>query len=103
MDGETAQVGGAHRARIGMAASGHDIDKGLAGVALLEQRLEVDFARDPPVQGRVESANERSEMRREYQPDFALCCLREALADLRPVPMPRHVVRHEIVRGLRKA
>jgi len=83
-----------------VAARRHDIDKGLAGVALLEQRLEVDFARDPPIQGRVDAANERSEMRREHQTDFALRCLREPLADLRPVAMPRHVVRHEIIRGL---
>src|SRR6266478_6411496 len=86
-----------------MAARRHDIDKGLAGVAFLEQRLKVDLARDPSIQGRVDTANERSEMRREYEPDFAPRCLREPLADLRPVAMPRHVVRHEIIRGLRKA
>src|SRR5712691_5959234 len=44
--GLPAGIGGAHRARIRLAARRQHIDEGLAAIALLEEALEVDVLRD---------------------------------------------------------
>src|ERR687895_203315 len=85
-----------------MAARGHDVDERLTGVAFLEELLEVEVFRHARVQGRVNTADERREMRREDKPHLPLRRLRQALADLRPVAVPRYVVRGEIIRSLGK-
>src|SRR4051812_50042417 len=83
-----------------MTAGGQDIDKRLARVALLVQRLEVHFFRDARVQRGVDAAHDRREMRHEGETDLAPRRLRESLPDLRPMAMPADVVGAEVVRHL---
>src|ERR1700694_4020415 len=82
----------AYRTGLGMAAPRDHIGKRLARVALLEQGLEVGFARYPRIQRSVDTANERGEVRREYKPHFTPRRLGQPLSDFRPVPVPGHVV-----------
>src|SRR3954464_4215836 len=98
MYGDTADIRSAHRTRIRMAASPHDVDERLVGVALLEKLLKIGFLADPRVERRVNATDKRSEVRHEHQPDFSSGGARQALPYLWPMAMPRHVVRHEIVR-----
>ncbi|MNR00622.1 hypothetical protein D3C85_1164000 [compost metagenome] len=78
-----------------MAASRHHIDKGLVGVALLEQRLQVDtLVRHSGVEGRVDAADHRSQMRHESQADRAASGAAQALGDFRQVAVALHRVGH---------
>src|SRR3954462_4479168 len=101
MYSDTADIRSAHRTRIRMAARWHDVDERLVGVALLEKLLEISFLADPRVERRVNAADKRGQVRHEHEPDFSPGGARQALPYLRPMAVPRHVVRHEIIRRFR--
>ncbi|MNI81056.1 hypothetical protein D3C73_1376360 [compost metagenome] len=74
MNGDTADVGTAHATGFRVAARWHHVDERLVCVALLEQCLQVDrLIGNSRVQGRVNAADHRGQMRHEGQADVRAC------------------------------
>src|SRR5215208_1631815 len=102
MQRDAALICAAYGARVWRVAHRHHIHEGLVCIAFFVELLHVHVLRQTRVQGRVDTADHRREMRYECQADFLPSGLSQSLYNSRRVPMPGHVVSLEVIGRFRE-